>query len=59
MDITILRDRRILNGREIVTPITLRAFRQRLEAAPSLFDRDEWGACDCTTPSDDELRLAA
>jgi 3'-phosphoadenosine 5'-phosphosulfate sulfotransferase (PAPS reductase)/FAD synthetase len=58
-DITILRDRRILNGREVVTPITLRAFRQRLEAAPSLFDRDEWGACDCTTPSDDELPAAA
>jgi hypothetical protein len=54
-DITILRDRRILNGRELVTPITLEAFRVRLQAQPELFDSDEWGACDCTTPSDEEL----
>jgi len=57
-DITILRDRRILNGREIVTPITLRAFRERLERQPSLFDAEEWGACACTEPMDDELRAA-
>jgi 3'-phosphoadenosine 5'-phosphosulfate sulfotransferase (PAPS reductase)/FAD synthetase len=57
-DITILRDRRIVHGREVVEPITLRAFRERLERQPSLFDADEWGACACTEPSDDELRAA-
>lgn len=58
-DITILRDRRILNGRQVSTPITLRAFRERLESQPELFDAEEWGACACTEPMDDELRTAA
>jgi hypothetical protein len=58
-DITILRDRRIVHGKEIVTPVTLRAFRERLEAQPGLFDPYEWGGCSCTVPMDDELRLAA
>jgi hypothetical protein len=57
-NITILRDRRILNGREISTPITLREFRERLESAPALFDGDEWGACGCTEPMADELTAA-
>jgi len=54
-DITILKDRRILNGQEIVTPITLRDFRLRLERQPALFDSEEWGGCACTNPSDEEL----
>ena len=54
-DVTILRDRYIRNGAEIVAPITLRAFRERLQRQPELFDADEWGACDCTNPSDEEL----
>lgn len=57
-DITILRDRYVRNGREVVTPITLRAFRERLEQQPELFDANEWGGCACTNPSDEELRVA-
>lgn len=57
-DVTILRDRYVRNGAEIVKPITLRAFRERLQRQPELFDSDEWGACDCTNPSDDELAAA-
>jgi 3'-phosphoadenosine 5'-phosphosulfate sulfotransferase (PAPS reductase)/FAD synthetase len=58
-DITILRDRYVRNGAEVLKPITLEAFRLRLQAQPELFDQDEWGACDCTNPSDDELEMAA
>jgi 3'-phosphoadenosine 5'-phosphosulfate sulfotransferase (PAPS reductase)/FAD synthetase len=47
-DVAILRDR---TGGE-TRPLTLRAFRERLEAQPSLFDADEWGACACFTPSE-------
>lgn len=54
-DIAILRDRRYNPPR----PLTLEAFRLRLQAQPELFDTDEWGACDCTNPADDELRIAA
>jgi hypothetical protein len=42
-DVAILRDRH--NGQ--VYPLPLRAFRQRLEAAPTLFDASDWGACGC------------
>lgn len=42
-DVAILRDRR--GG--TVKPLTLRAFRERLEAQPDLFDCDDWGACGC------------
>lgn len=28
-------------------PLTLRRFRQRIEAQPSLFDGSDWGACNC------------
>ena len=45
-DVAILRDRR--GG--MTKPLTLRAFRERLEEAPSLFDSDEWGGCACFTP---------
>jgi hypothetical protein len=54
-DVTILRDRYVRNGAEVVKPITLEAFRLRLQAQPELFDAEEWGACDCTNPSEDEL----
>jgi hypothetical protein len=42
-DVAILRDR---SGGK-VTPLTLRAFRERLEQQPALFDESEWGACSC------------
>lgn len=42
-DVAILRDRR--GG--TVKPLTLRAFRERLERVPSLFDGQDWGACNC------------
>lgn len=43
-DVSILRDRR--NG--ALTPLPLTAFRERLDAQPTLFDADDWGACGCT-----------
>lgn len=42
-DVSILRDR---TGGTTV-PLTLRSFRLRLEAEPSLFDADDEGACGC------------
>jgi hypothetical protein len=42
-NVTILRDRR--GGSS--TPLSLRAFRERIEASPAMFDPDDWGACDC------------
>lgn len=42
-DVAILRDRQ---GGEL-RPLTLKAFRERLEESPELFDQDEWGACAC------------
>lgn len=42
-DVTILRDRSGGSTR----PLTLEAFRQRLESQPSLFDTEDWGACGC------------
>lgn len=42
-DVSILRDR--TGG--TLTPLTLRSFRERIEAEPSLFDADDWGACGC------------
>lgn len=43
-DVSILRDR--TGGTSI--PLTLRTFRERIEAQPDLFDSDDWGACGCT-----------
>lgn len=43
-DVSILRDR--TGG--TVKPLTLRAFRERIDAQPGLFDCDDWGACGCT-----------
>jgi hypothetical protein len=43
-DVAILRDR---TGGQ-VKPLTLRRFRERLDAQPGLFDCDDWGACGCT-----------
>ncbi|WCO67906.1 hypothetical protein PO878_04105 [Iamia majanohamensis] len=42
-DVSILRDRR--GGTAV--PLPLRSFRERLEAQPSLFDNEDWGACGC------------
>ena len=42
-DVAILRDR--VGGS--VSPLTLRAFRERIERQPTLFDRFEWGGCGC------------
>jgi hypothetical protein len=42
-DVSILRDR----TRGTTRPLPLRKFRERLEAQPSLFDADDWGACGC------------
>ncbi len=44
-DVAMLKDR--TNGQS--TPLTLREFRERVEAQPDLFDRDEWGGCGCFT----------
>lgn len=43
-DVSILRDRR--GG--TLRPLTLGAFRERVQAQPGLFDADDWGACGCT-----------
>lgn len=48
-DVSILRDR---TGGSL-TPLTLGAFRERLDSQPALFDPDDWGACGCT---DDPVR---
>lgn len=42
-DVAILRDRR--GG--ATRPMTLREFRERLQAEPGLFDELEWGGCGC------------
>jgi hypothetical protein len=42
-NVAILRDRR--GGK--TRPMSLRKFRERLEAQPDLFDKDEWGGCGC------------
>lgn len=44
-DVAIMRSR--AGGK--VTPLTLREFRERLEAQPSLFDAEEEGGCGCMT----------
>jgi 3'-phosphoadenosine 5'-phosphosulfate sulfotransferase (PAPS reductase)/FAD synthetase len=48
-DVSILRDR---TG-DTTTPLTLRDFRLRLQATPTLFDGDDIGACGCF---DDETK---
>lgn len=49
-DVSILRDR---TGGP-VRPLTLRAFRSRLEQQPGLFDTDDWGACGCAFADESE-----
>lgn len=44
-DVAILRDRR--GG--ATKPMTLRAFRERLQGDAALFDSTDWGACGCFT----------
>lgn len=43
-DVSILSDRRGGGPRR---PLPLAQFRARLDASPTLFDGDDWGACDC------------
>lgn len=43
-DVSILNDRAGGGPRR---PLTLRAFRERIERQPSMFDADDWGACGC------------
>lgn len=43
-DVSILNDRAGGGPRR---PLTLRAFRDRIERQPSMFDADDWGACGC------------
>lgn len=43
-DVSILRDR----SKAATRPLTLTAFRERLDAQPSMFDDQDWGACGCT-----------
>lgn len=58
-DVSILRDRAedaVITARasgrikpdDNLVPLTLTEFRERLDAQPSLFDGDDWGACGCT-----------
>lgn len=47
-DVSILRDR--TDG--TLKPLTLAAFRERIERQPSMFDADDWGACGCFMPDD-------
>jgi hypothetical protein len=50
-DVSILRDR----TKGTLRPLTLTRFREHLEAAPSMFDADDWGACGCTDDSTDKF----
>jgi hypothetical protein len=45
--VSILKDRR---GGGKARPLTLRAFRLRLEANPHDYDKHEWGGCGCFAP---------
>lgn len=47
-DVSILRDR--TDG--TLKPLTLAAFRERIERQPSMFDADDWGACGCFMADD-------
>lgn len=48
-NVTILKDRYQRPGKtDTSRPISLRMFRERIDAAPGLFDADDWGACGCT-----------
>jgi hypothetical protein len=47
-DVSILRDRA---GGDVKS-LTLRAFRERIEAQPSMFDPGDWGACGCFMPDE-------
>jgi len=56
-DVAILRDRSnaamTRNGGKLV-PLTLRAYRERLQENPTLFDADDHGVCACDMYLDDE-----
>jgi hypothetical protein len=64
-DVSILNDRRGV-GDGPRKPLTLRVFRERIEASPTLFDGDDWGACGCdmlgtadSAQPDDDGRIPA
>jgi len=42
-DVSVLKNR----AGATATPLTLRAFRERIDSQPSLFDEDDWGGCGC------------
>ncbi len=50
-DVAIMRTRK--GG--VSRPLTLTAFRENLEAAPSMFDGTDWGACNCMDGADDPV----
>lgn len=54
-DVAVLRDRRHLRRGGRVAPLTLRRFRERLEAQPQLFDELDWGGCGCFVADDDTV----
>ena len=54
-DVAILRDRR--GG--TTKPMTLRDFRKRIEGDATLFDPNDWGACNCMDGADDDLEESA
>lgn len=47
-NVSILRDRTNSDRRTHGRPLSLAAFRERLDSQPELFDTEEWGACGCT-----------
>ena len=52
-DVAILRSR----AGGVITPITLRQFREQIEADENDLDKDEWGGCGCFTPDSEQLAL--
>lgn len=52
-DVAIMRSRK--GGTS--TPLTLRAFRENIQAAPAMFDESDWGACNCMDGADDEVQV--
>lgn len=58
-DVSMLKDRFVRNGQENVVPLTLREFRERIEAQPELDFGVEGEACGCFTEDTAETPVAA